>query len=64
MDIDPIFYYEEATMNVSLTTKLEEFVRRKVTSGLYNNASEVVREGLRRLVEQETTAVAARVGSG
>ena len=48
-------------MNVSLTTKLEEFVRRKVTSGLYNNASEVVREGLRLLVEQENTAVAARL---
>jgi len=40
-------------MNVSLTPKLEEFVRRKVASGLYNNASEVVREALRMLVERE-----------
>jgi len=40
-------------MNVSLTSKLEEFVRRKVASGLYNNASEVIREGLRLLVERE-----------
>jgi uncharacterized protein len=38
-------------MNVSLTPKLEEFVRRKVASGLYNNASEVVREALRLMVE-------------
>lgn len=40
-------------MNVSLTPRLEEFVREKVESGLYNSASEVVREALRLLVEQE-----------
>ena len=34
-------------MHVSLTPKLEELVREKVESGLYNNASEVVREALR-----------------
>lgn len=36
-------------MNVSLTPELERFVREKVASGLYNNASEVVREALRAL---------------
>jgi len=41
-------------MNVSLTTALESFVRRKVASGLYNNASEVVREALRLMVDRET----------
>ncbi|OCK09672.1 type II toxin-antitoxin system ParD family antitoxin [Thalassobaculum sp. OXR-137] len=40
-------------MNVSLTPQLEEFVRRKVESGLYNNASEVIREGLRLLIEKD-----------
>jgi putative addiction module CopG family antidote len=40
-------------MNVSLTVELEKYVRRKVASGLYNNASEVVREALRLLVERE-----------
>ena len=40
-------------MNVSLTPALEKFVRRKVASGLYNNASEVVREALRLLVHRE-----------
>jgi putative addiction module CopG family antidote len=39
-------------MNVSLTPELEKFVEGKVGSGLYNNASEVVREGLRLLEEQ------------
>jgi antitoxin ParD1/3/4 len=40
-------------MHVSLTPKLEEMVRRKVKSGLYNNASEVVREALRMMVARE-----------
>ena len=40
-------------MNVSLTPKLEELVREKVDSGLYNSASEVVREALRLLEEKD-----------
>lgn len=44
-------------MNVSLTPKLEEFIREKVSSGLYNNASEVVREALRLLVKQANTSI-------
>ena len=40
-------------MNVSLTPELEELVSEKVKSGLYNSASEVVREGLRLLREQD-----------
>ena len=40
-------------MNVSLTAELEKYVRRKVASGLYNNASEVIREALRALLERE-----------
>lgn len=34
-------------MHVSLTPELENRVRDKVESGLYNNASEVIREALR-----------------
>ena len=40
-------------MNVNLTPKLEEMVRQKVASGLYNSASEVIREALRLLEEQD-----------
>ena len=40
-------------MNISLTPELEQFVQGKVVSGLYNNASEVIREGLRLLREQD-----------
>lgn len=37
------------SMNVSLTTELLEIVQSKVESGLYNNASEVIREAIRQL---------------
>jgi len=40
-------------MNVSLTPQLEKLVRKKVASGRYNSASEVVREALRLLEEQD-----------
>lgn len=40
-------------MNVNLTPRLEELVRAKVASGLYTSASEVVREALRLMEEQD-----------
>ncbi len=40
-------------MNVNLTAQLEELVRQKVASGLYSSASEVVREALRLMEEQD-----------
>lgn len=40
-------------MNVSLTPQLEDLVKRKLDSGLYNSASEVIREALRLLDEQD-----------
>ncbi len=43
-------------VNVSLTPQLEELVRQKVRSGLYNNASEVVREALRLMEERDRLA--------
>ncbi len=41
------------TRNVDLTPYLDGFVGAAVASGRYQNASEVVREGLRILEEQE-----------
>lgn len=41
------------TLNVSLTPELERFVSAKVESGRYQSASEVVREGLRLLEQQD-----------
>lgn len=40
-------------MNVSLTPALEAYVRRKIETGLYGSASEVVREALRLMSEQD-----------
>lgn len=40
-------------MNVSLTPELEKLIDEKVRSGLYGSASEVVRDGLRLLVERD-----------
>ena len=40
-------------MNVNLTPQLEELVRAKVSSGMYTSASEVVREALRLMDEQD-----------
>jgi len=42
-------------MNVSLTPQLEEMINKKVATGLYQSASEVVRAGLRLLEEQDRT---------
>jgi len=40
-------------MNISLTPELERLVDDKIKSGRYATASEVIREGLRLLEEQE-----------
>ena len=41
------------TRNINLTEHFDHFVQRQVSSGRYSNASEIVREALRLLEEQE-----------
>jgi antitoxin ParD1/3/4 len=41
-------------MNVSLTAELEGLVHARVQSGRYNSASEVIREALRLLEQNDT----------
>jgi len=48
-------------MNVNLTPQLEELVRSKVASGMYTSASEVVRDAL-RLMEEQDQVRSARLG--
>jgi antitoxin ParD1/3/4 len=40
-------------LNINLTDRLEAMVRKKVADGLYNNASEVIREALRLMEAQD-----------
>jgi antitoxin ParD1/3/4 len=59
-------------MNVSLTDELETLVEAKVKSGLYSDASEVVRDALRRAfcqphgldLDEDTPELAALVREG
>jgi antitoxin ParD1/3/4 len=44
-------------MNVSITDHLAEFVKARVKSGRFNNASEVVREALRRMEQDDERAL-------
>ena len=47
------------SMNVSLTPELAKFIETRVSSGRYHTSSEVVREGLRLLEDQERRREAA-----
>ena len=59
-------------MNVSLTHELETVIEEKVKSGLYNDASEVVRDALRRAfcqplslnLDEDTPELAALIREG
>ncbi len=47
-------------MNISLTPELEQLVNDKVKTGMYQTASEVIREGLRLLRERDQRVEALR----
>ena len=53
MSVFAISCYKMDSMNVSLTTELESFVLSLVESGRYGSSSEVVRAGLRMLMDRE-----------
>ena len=46
------------TRNINLTDHFDHFVQRQVSSGRYSNASEIVRDALRLLEEEEQERLA------
>lgn len=48
------------TINISLPGELKSFVEERVRSGLYGNASDVIRAGLRALTREEMGASVRR----
>ena len=48
------------TVTASLGPHYEQFIQNIILQGRYNNASEVIRAGLRRLEEEETRLAALR----
>ena len=48
------------TVTASLGAHYEEFIQYSIQCGRYNNASEVIRAGLRRLEEDESRLIALK----
>lgn len=46
------------TMHINLSEEMEGFVRGKVAGGMYGNATEVIRDAVRRMQAEEARMVA------
>ena len=46
------------TMHVNLSPEMEGFIRTKVASGFYGNATEVIRDAIRRMQAEESRVLA------
>lgn len=46
------------TMHVNLSPEMEGFIKSKVSGGFYGNATEVIRDAIRRMQAEESRAAA------
>lgn len=46
------------TMHVNFSSEMEGFIKNKVASGFYGNATEVIRDAIRRIQAEESRIVA------
>jgi antitoxin ParD1/3/4 len=46
------------TMHVNLSAEMENFIKKKVATGFYGNATEVIRDAIRRMQAEESRVVA------
>jgi antitoxin ParD1/3/4 len=47
-------------MHINLSPEMEKFIQGKVEAGFYSNATEVIRDAIRRMHEEEQKVVAMR----
>jgi len=47
-------------MHINLSTEMEQYLQSKVQTGFYGNASEVVRDAIRKMWEEDEKLVALR----
>jgi antitoxin ParD1/3/4 len=54
------------TMHINLSPEMEQYIRSKVTGGFYGNATEVIRDAIRRMeaAERQIAAFQAAVAKG
>ena len=48
------------TMHINLSAEMEKFIKGKVASGFYGNATEVIRDAIRRMQSEEERVQAWR----
>ena len=46
------------TMHINLSPEMEVFIKGKVSTGFYGNATEVIRDAIRRMQSEETRVAA------
>jgi antitoxin ParD1/3/4 len=54
------------TMHINLSPEMEQYIKSKVSSGFYGNATEVIRDAIRRMEanERQVSAFQAAIAKG